>query len=231
MAKKKTEQGDKSLSGIEQALTRSERFIEDNQKLLINILTGVLAVVLLVILGNRYYLKPQNQEAASNMYMAERFFERDSFNLALNGYGSYPGFLEIIDEYGITSSGRLARYYAGICYKELGNYEEAIDYLKRYNTNDLLVGAASKSALGDAYAELGQYDKAIKSYMDGADSYKNDFSTPVILKKAGIVYEEMGELEKALEVYERIQTNYPESAEGREIKKYIGRVEAKLASV
>src|SRR6056297_1247837 len=224
MAKKKTEQGDKSLSGIEQALTRSERFIEDNQKLLINILTGVLAVVLLVILGNRYYLKPQNQEAASNMYMAERFFERDSFNLALNGYGSYPGFLEIIDEYGITSSARLARYYAGICYKELGNYQEAIDYLKRYNTNDLLVGASSKSALGDAYAELGQYDKATRTYLDGAESYENDFSTPIILKKAGIVYEEMGELEKALEVYKRIQTNYPESAEGREIKKYIGRV-------
>ena len=231
MAKKKTEQGDKSLSGIEQALTRSERFIEDNQKLLINILSGVLVVVLLVILGNRYYLKPQNQEAASNMYMAERFFERDSFNLALNGYGSYPGFLEIIDEYGITSSARLARYYAGICYKELGNYQEAIDYLKRYNTNDLLVGASSKSALGDAYAELGQYDKATRTYLDGAESYENDFSTPIILKKAGIVYEEMGELEKALEVYKRIQTNYPESAEGREIKKYIGRVEAKLASV
>ena len=78
---------------------------------------------------------------------------------------------------------------------------------------------------------LEQYDKATKAYMDGADNYKNDFSTPVILKKAGIVYEEMGELEKALEVYKRIQTNYPESAEGREIKKYIGRVEAKLASV
>ncbi len=231
MAKKAKEvQGDKNLGNIESALTKTELFIEDNQKMLTNILLGILAVALLIIAGNRYILKPKNQEAAASMYMAERYFERDSFNLALNGYGTYPGFIDIIDEYSITKSAKLAKYYAGVCYKELGDYESAIDYLSSFKTKDLLVGAAAQSSLGDAYSETGDYSKAVKAYLEAANQYENEFSTPIILKKAGIVYEAMGEYEKALGVYERIQNEYPESTEGREMKKYIGRVQAELAS-
>jgi tetratricopeptide (TPR) repeat protein len=232
MAKKQIDnQGDKSLGNIESALSRTELFIENNQKPLINVLLGVLAVVLLIIAGNRYIIKPKNLDAASNMYIAERYFERDSFNLALNGYGTYPGFLDIIDEYSITKSARLAKFYAGVCYKELGDFETSIKYLLKFSTKDLMVGSAAKTALGDAYSEIGEYDKAVKSYLAAAKKYKNGFSTPIILKKAGIVYEEMGELEKALIVYEQIEHDYPETAEGREMKKYIGRVEAKIVSL
>lgn len=232
MAKKQKEvQGDKNLGNIESALTRTELFIEDNQKMLTNILLAVLAVALLIIAGNRYILKPKNMEAAASMYMAERYFERDSFNLALNGYGTFPGFLDIMDEYSITRSAKLARYYAGICFKELGEYESAIDYLSKFRTGDLMVGAAAQSSLGDAFAGLGEYDKAVKAYLDAASQYENNFTTPIILKKAGVVYEEQGELEKALRIYERISTEYPDSSEGREMKKYIGRVEARLETI
>lgn len=229
MAKKpKADQTDKSLGGIESALTRSEQFIEDNQKTLTNVLIGILAVVLLVVAGNRYILKPRAQEAASGMYMAERLFERDSFNLALYGYGTYPGFLDIMDDYSFTKSARLARYYAGVCYKEIGDYESAIDMLSKFKTKDMLVGAASMSSLGDAYAETGEFDRAIKTYLSATDKYENEFTSPIILKKAGIVSEEMGDLETALDIYRRIEKEYPDSAEGREIQKYIGRVEGKM---
>jgi tetratricopeptide (TPR) repeat protein len=232
MAKKQKEvQGDKNLGNIESALSRTELFIEDNQKMLTNILLGILALALLIIAGNRYILKPKNAEAAANMYMAERYFERDSFNLALNGYGTYPGFLDVMDDYSITKSAKLAKYYAGICYKELGDPESAIDYLSTFRTRDLMIGAAAQSSLGDCYSELGDYKKAAAAYLKAVKKYDNKFSSPIILKKAGIVYEEMGELEKALEVYRRINREYPDSAEGREMKKYIGRVEAQLATL
>lgn len=232
MAKKqKGNQGDKNLGNIESALSRSELFIEDNQKLLTNILLGILAVVLLVIAGNRYILKPKNLEATSNMYIAEKYFEKDSFNLALNGYGTYPGFLDIIDEYSFTKSAKLAKYYAGVCYKELGDFESAIEFLSKFRTSDVLVGSAAKCSLGDAYSELGDYDKAIKSYLLAANKYENEFSTPIILKKAGIVYEEIGDYDNALAIYERIDHDFPDTSEGREMEKYIGRVEGKINSL
>jgi tetratricopeptide (TPR) repeat protein len=229
MAKKKSvKQAEKNLEGIEQALTRSEQFIEDNQKILTYILGGLIVLLLIIIGGNRYYLKPLNEKAAAEMFYAERFFEIDSFDLALHGYGTYPGFLNIMDDYGITKSARVARYYAGVCFHQLGDHEEALRYLAKFRTNDLLVGAAKFSTMGDAYVELGDLEKAASSYRTGIDKYKNNFSSPIILKKLGIVYEEMGDLQKALEVYQTIESLYPESPEGREIKKYIGRVESKM---
>ncbi len=230
MSKKKNEkQAEKNLEGIEHALTRSEQFIEDNQKVLTYVLVTLIVVLLVVIGGNRFYLKPLNEEAASEMFYAERFFESDSFNLALNGYGTYPGFLNIIDDYGMSKSAKLARYYAGVCYQHLGDYQEAINYLGKFRTDDLLVGAAKYSTMGDAYVEMGDLNKASSAYKTGIEKYKNNFSSPILLKKLGIVYEEQGKLEGALQAYESIELNYPESPEGREIKKYIGRVESKLS--
>ena len=228
MAKKKNvKQADKNLEGIEQALTRSEQFIEDNQKTLTYVLGGLILVLLIVIAGNRYYLKPLNEEAASDMYYAERFFEMDSFNLALNGYGTYPGFLNVMDDYGMSKSAKISRYYAGVCLHQLGNHETAIEYLNKFKTNDLLVGAAKYSTLGDAYVELDQLEKAISAYKSGIEKYENNFSSPIMLKKLGIVYEELGQLDQALETYRTIESTYPNSPEGNEIKKYIGRVESK----
>jgi tetratricopeptide (TPR) repeat protein len=227
--KKNVKQTDKNLEGIEQALTRSEQFIEDNQKILTYIL-GVLIVVLLIIIGgNRYYLKPLNEEAAADMYYAERFFEMDSFNLALNGYGTYPGFLNVMDDYGITKSAKLSKYYAGVCYHQLGDQEAAINLLSKFKTSDLLIGAAKYSTLGDAYVELGELNKAVSSYQSGISKYENNFSSPIMLKKLGIVYEELGKLEEALTTYKTIESTYPGTPEGKEIAKYIGRVESKMS--
>ena len=230
MSKKQNEkQTDKNLEGIEQALTRSEQFIEDNQKVLTYVLGVVIVALLVVIGGNRFYLKPLNEEANAEMFYAERFFESDSFNLALNGYGTYPGFLNIMDDYGLSKSAKLAHYYAGVCYHQTGDYEEAIRYLGKFKTKDLLVGAAKYSTMGDAYVEMGEFNKAVSAYKNGIDKYKNNFSSPIMLKKLGIVYEEQGNLDDALQTYQTIESKYPESTEGREIKKYIGRVESKMS--
>jgi len=230
MAKKKNvKKTDKNLEGIEHALTRSEQFIEDNQKILTYILGGLIVVLLIIIGGNRYYLKPLNERAAADMFYAERFFEQDSFNLALNGYGTYPGFLNVMEDYKISKSAKLSKYYAGVCYHQLGNQEEAISLLNKFKTDDLLVGAAKYSTLGDSYVELGELEKAVTAYKTGIDKYENNFSSPIILKKLGIVYEALGQLEDARATYKTIESTYPESPEGNEIKKYIGRVESKMS--
>ena len=134
----------------------------------------------------------------------------------------------------ITSLGREAKVTgfftpADELKKLVGQYEDAIDYLSKFNTSDILVGAAKYSTLGDSYVELQDYSGAISMYRKGIDKYSNTFSGPILLKKLGIVYEETGELSKALDTYKEIEILYPESQEGREIKKYIGRVEAKMA--
>ncbi len=225
--KAKNEHQDAGFEGIELALTKSERFIEENQKLLIYILTGIILAVVIVIGTKRYYLAPREVNASKEMFMAEKFFDKDSFNLALNGYGTYPGFLQIIDDYGMTKSSNLAKYYAGVCYLNIGDNKNAISYLEKFKTDDILIGASKYSSLGDAYSGDIKYEDAANTYIEGAEKFENNFSSPILLKKAGLVYEELKQYKKAHDVYSRIKTTYPESQEGREMDKYIARVELK----
>jgi len=222
------EQQDAGFEGIELALTKSERFIEQNQKTLIYVVSGIILVVLIFIGSKRFYIEPRQENASKEMFMAEKFFDKDSFDLALNGYGTYPGFLQIIDDYGMTKSSNLAKYYAGVCYLNMEDFDNAITYLNKFKTNDILIGASKYSSLGDAYSGSEKFEDAAAAYLKGAEKYENNFSSPILLKKAGLVYEELKQYKKAHEVYTRLKLSYPESQEGREMDKFIARVELSL---
>jgi len=226
MAKKKTSQHD-NLQNIESALTKTEQFIEDNQNLFLYIIGGIVLVVVGYLAITRFYIQPRQKEAQSQMFMAEQYFEKDSFNLALNGDGNYLGFLDIMDEYGITRQAKLSRYYAGISYLRLGQFSEAVDYLNRFKTKDILLGPVSRGALGDAYLELGEQEKALKLYEKAATMSDNEMTAPIYLMKAGNLLESMGHPEAALKHYNNVKKKYPDTMEGRMIDKYISRVSAK----
>lgn len=224
MAKKKTEvEEPTTISNVEQTLTKTEHFLEENYKTLLIILAVIVVMVGVVWLG-KLYLNNRNEEAQSQMYQAERYLEMDSLNLALNGDGNYLGFLDIAKDYKFTSSGNLARYSAGICYLHLGEYQQAIDFLSKYSKKDKVIASLSIGATGDAYIELGETEKGISKYMEAADFGENSFSTPLFLMKAAEIYELENKYAEALKLYERIEDEYPESTEGTSIEKYIARV-------
>lgn len=228
MAKKNTPQAD-NLQELESALTKTEQFIEDNSK----IITYVIGAIILVVAGylgfNKLYLQPKEDEARSQMFMAIDYFEKDSFNLAINGDGNYLGFLDIIDDYGITKAANRANYYTGISYLYLGQYEDALDYLNDFKTKDMLLAPVAEGAKGDAYLELGETDDALKQYEKAISLSDNELTTPVYMMKAAKLMESMDELEDALSMYEDIKAKYPESTEGTNVDRYIARVKIKLS--
>lgn len=213
---------------IEETLTKGERFIEKNQKKLSYIVIFILAVILIGLAYNRYVLKPKAEEAVEQMFIAQRYFERDSFKLALNGDGNTPGFLEIIEDYGSTPSGNLAHLYAGLCYLHTNKYDEAISHLKKFSSDDFLLGNMAIANIGDAYMQMGKYGDAASEYSKAASKKVNDFSTPTFLFKAGFAYEKAGNFKSALEAYKAVEKNHPKSTEARDIEKYITRAKAKL---
>jgi tetratricopeptide (TPR) repeat protein len=223
MAKHKKDENPSTISSVEETLTRTEQYLEENYKTL---LIGLAAIVLLVGLGwlAKIYLNKRNDEAQSQMFQAEKYLEIDSLKLALNGDGNYLGFLDIAKDYKFTNSGNLARYCAGICYLHLGNYNEAIDFLNKYSKKDKVIGSLAIGATGDAYVELGNVEKGVSKYIEAADYAKNSFNSPIFLMKAAEIYESTGKYQEALNLYERIQNKYPESTEGTTIEKNIARV-------
>ena len=223
MAKNKKEENPQTISSVEETLTRTEHFLEENYKTLLIGLGVIVVIVGLVWLG-KLYLSKRDDEAQSQVYQAEKYLEMDSLKLALNGDGNYLGFLDIAKQYKLTNSGNLARYGAGICYLHLGNYQEAINYLNKYSKKDKVLGALAIGAIGDANIELGNIDNGIAKYVEAADFASNSFDTPLFLMKAAELYELKTNYAEALKIYERIESTYPESTEGTTIEKYIARV-------
>jgi len=223
---KKTNKTEEKIVAVEEALSLTERFIEKNKNIL-TIVIGVIIVIVLAYFGfKKMYLAPLEEEAQSQMYMAEMYFEQDSLNRALYGDGNELGFLDIIDDYGMTKSANLANYYAGICYLNLGEYKNAIGCLEDFNPEGQILGPMAIGAIGDAYMELGDSEKAANCYINAAKENDNDFTSPTFLFKAGWVYEIMGDYSKALNVYEKIKQDYPKSYEAREIDKFISKAKA-----
>lgn len=219
---KKNEPG-KGIENVEQTLTKTEQFLEQNYKPLLYVLIGLVVLVGLFWLVKMYSGK-KNEEAQSQMFMAEKYFSQDSLKLALNGDGNNLGFIDIADQYKMTKSGKLANFYAGACLMHLGQFEEAIGYLNKYTLKDEILTPEAKGLIGDANVELGDTEEGVKYYLEAADMADNSFHTPIYLMKAGIIYESEAKYTEALKLYERIQDEYVESNEGRSIDKYIARV-------
>lgn len=226
MAKKKDKTEDRIVA-VEEALSKTEQFIERNQKILIIIISAIVIVVLGFYGYKKLYIAPLAEEAQNQMFMAERYFGLDSLNRALYGDGNNLGFIDLADEYGATKIGNLSKYYAGICFLRMGYFEDAIEYLNDFNKTDQIISPMAYGAIGDAYMELGDKSEAVNYYLKAAKDNINDFSTPLFLLKAGWTYELMGEYTKAYDIYERIEFEYQRSNEAREIKKYMARVKAK----
>lgn len=226
-ANKKHTQED-NLVEVESALTKTEQFLESNQKL-VGIVIGAIVLIAVGYLGlNKFYLEPRSKNAQDQMFMAQNYFEKDSFNLALNGDGNNLGFLDIIDDFGSTDAGNLANYYAGISFLHMGQFDQAIDYLKKFDTDDVLLGPISAGAQGDAQLELGQTEKAIDLYTKAYKMNENSLTAPIYMLKVGELLEGTDKTADALKIYETIKQKFPESEEGRNIDKYIARVKVKM---
>jgi len=221
-------EGDERLESIETTLSNTELFIEKNQKAIVIVLAVLIIAVLAVFGVKKYYLEPREKDAQAAIFHAEQYFENDNFASALNGDGNYLGFVNVIDEFGGTKTANLAKYYAGVCYLNTGDFNNAIKYLKEFKGKDVIVASLALGAMGDAYMELGNVAEAAKSYESAAMKAENGFTSPMYLLRAGMAYEMAGDYQKAIDVYKKIKAEYPNSNEGFSIEKYIAKAQAEM---
>ena len=192
------------------------------------ILYGVGALVLLIggyLVYQTYFVAPKEAKASEAMWKAEDYYRMDSARLALNGDGVNQGFLRIISRYDGTKAADLAKFYAGSCYLKLGDFNNAIKYLKDFSTNDKLVQMRATGLLADAYAESGKKQDAAEQYKKAGTFFEDDdFNSPEYLFRAGLMYQDLGKNQEAIDMFKLIKNKYPGSQQGREIDKYLARL-------
>ena len=218
------------FSKLDETATITEDWVAKNQKIII----GLVAAAALFTIGylgyQRFIAAPQQEEAANEMFVAQQNFQKatdgvasDSlYKLSLNGSEGKFGFLKIADEYSGTDAGNLANYYAGIAYLNTGKYTEAIDYLTKFKSDDIVLGALAKGAIGDAYSQKNQPKEALENYVKAAESNKNDFTTPRFLLKAGKAALALGNKADALKYFTDIKDNYEATPEAASVDVLMG---------
>jgi len=223
-----TENNNRDTTTIAQGGERS--FIQENQKSLGFIALGIVILVLLYFGYQQFYLAPRAEKASNELFKAESYAQIDSLqSLAIKGDGSYPGFEQIADEYSNTPSANIANAYLGGLYLRQGQFQEAVNALEKYSTTgSAILDPLVIGLLGDAYSELKDYKQAATQYKKAADLKANDFTTPLFLKKLGLVSEAQNDFQGALDAYKKIKSDFPQSYEASMVDTYIGRAEAKL---
>lgn len=207
---------------VEDALTQSEAFLIKYKNAIIG---GVVAVIIIVagfIMYKNLYAEPREEKAQAALFKGQEYFEQDAFEQALNGDSiGYTGFLKVADDYSGTKAANLAKVYAGICYAQLGKYEEAVKMLDSFNGKDQMVAPAILGAAGNCYAQLGQLDKAASTLLSAADKADNNTLSPIFLIQAGEILVKQGKYDDAVNAYTKIKDKYFQSYQAMDIDKYI----------
>lgn len=216
---------------LDETASKSEKWIEKNNKSLFYGLIIVIALILGYMGYNKYIVEPTELEASNELAFPRKYFDQAStagsgivdslLNLGLEGADGKYGFLDIAATYGGTKAGNIANYYAGVSYLRMKEYDKAIDYLSKFKSDDELLGPTAIGAIGDAFADINQPKQALEYYEKAANKKDNEFTTPLFLFKAGTAAMELSEFSKAEKLFTKIKEKYPLTDIGRTIDKYI----------
>ncbi|PQJ74124.1 tetratricopeptide repeat protein [Polaribacter gangjinensis] len=235
--KKEENQSDESayetagvLNTLDETASKSEKWIEKNSKPLMIALVGLVVVFLAYLGYHKFIDEPKELEAADELAFPRKYFDEaavagsgvDSLlNLGLEGADGKYGFVDIAESYSGTNAGNLANYYAGVSYLQLKQYDKAIEFLSKFNSDDEMLGPISLGAIGDAFSDINQPKDALEYYEKAANKKDNEFTTPLYLFKAGQIAMNLKEFKKAEEFFTKIKENYSKSDQGRDIEKFI----------
>jgi tetratricopeptide (TPR) repeat protein len=218
------------FSKLDETASRTEDWVAKNQKIIIGLVAGIAVATIGYLAYQKFIESPKQDDAANEMFVAQQNYEKatngiasDSlYKLALNGSEGKFGFVKIADEYSGTDAGKLANYYAGMAYLNIGKFDEAIQYLGKFKSNEAIVNALAIGGIGDAYSQKNNQKEALDYYVKAAESNKNDFTTPRFLLKAAKTALALGQKEDALKYLTDIKENYDATPEAASVDVLIG---------
>jgi len=209
----------------ERVVDSARDFWGKNNKVITYALAGLVVIVGGYFAYTKFYKGPAEAKAAEAIWKAEDYYRLDSFKLALEGDGQNGGFLKAIKNNSGTKAANLAQFYAGSCYMQLGDFNNAIKYLKDFSTSQVELEVRATGLLGDAYSELGKKEEAIGYYKKAGTMFdKDDINSPEYLFRAAMLNQELGKNKDAIELLHQIKDKYPSSQRAFEVDKYLGKL-------
>ena len=209
------------------AQTQGENFFEKNSKMVVVAIVVIFALAAAIFGYKKVIVEPRMTKAQEMLFEAQYQFESQNadFALALNGNENTPGFAQVVEQYGNTPAGNLARMYAAACSLRLGEFDQAQSYINSFkNVKGVpgeIINAMAAGIKGDIAVEKGDNAGAAKLFEQAAKVSENDFTTPMYLRKAALAYRAAGDAAKADALLKVIAEEYPSSFDARDAQKLV----------
>jgi tetratricopeptide (TPR) repeat protein len=184
---------------------------------------AVIVVAAVVFINNR---KANNTKATTDLAKVYQLYDNGQFQAAIDGIPekNITGLKSIVDNYGSTSSGNLARFYLANAYFQLRQYDQALNEFKDFSPNDPLLEVSRLSGIASCYEAQGKHLDAGEQFEKASVRNSKDVSAAENLNNAARNYALGGQKEKALELYRRLKKSYPATTFGREADRFIARL-------
>lgn len=225
------------FNSLDETANKTEEWVAENQKYIFGVI-GALAILALLYIGyDKFVSAPKEAEAANEIFQSQQYFneaneapstQKDSlYNLALEGGNGKLGLVDIADQYSGTDAGNIANYYAGFAQLKTGNYKEAIAYLEKFSTDEVVLKALSLGGIADAFVQLNNLEEAYGYYQKAA-KIDNSFTKPKFLLKSAKIALELGKTSEAVDALEEISNVYAKSEDAKSVDGLLGKAKAML---
>lgn len=195
-----------------------------NNKNLRMITIGVGSIIVLILAYftyKQFIWNPSNEKSKDAYYTGLNYASKDSVDLAIDALSP------VVKKYDGKQGGELAQFVLARQFMSKGEFNKALKELEGVNVDDTYLSIYTLGLQGDCKSEMKKYSEAFDLYMSAADKLDNEKTTPEYLFKAALCSEEIGDFEKATELYTRIKENYLAYSSSKTIDKYLGRVKNK----
>lgn len=217
-------------------IDKARGFWETNNRLITYIGSAIILILVAFLVYRYMFLEPKIEKSNDVVFITQKYFSEfatstDSTKAllaakVLNGDGTNPGALKIINNYGGTPAANLCQFYAGACYLSLGQYDKALNHLKKFDGNGATqIESRHYGMMGDAAAELKKNDDALSYYKKAAKvNTKDDFTSSEFLFRAAAFAFSTGKTKEAVDLFQELKDKYPMTEKASSADRYLAQM-------
>jgi tetratricopeptide (TPR) repeat protein len=184
---------------------------------------GITALVVIVIAAVVYVRNRagNNENAQVQLGAVMQFYDSGQYQLAIDGLPerNIPGLRSIVDNFGSSDGGELARFYLAGALHALDKYAEAYEQFDRFSAPNDMLKMSRLAGMASCKEAEGKHEEAARLYERAAGF--QGVASAECLYNAARAYARAGDKEKALDIFQRLKKNYPTSAYTREADRHI----------
>lgn len=201
-------------------------YFEENRSRVVTAVVILFAVLALVYfyINNRM---ENNRIAGQELSRIMNIYDQGSYLEAIEGREgtNIIGLKKLVEDYGSSENGELAKIYLANSYNFLGRNDEALEYYEDYSGDNETFKATSLAGQAGIYAYRQDYGKAADLYLKASRVSEENPLNPEYMLNAGINYMNAGEDDEAKELFESIRKDYPTSTAFREVDRYLSQIQ------